>query len=119
MDGNERRREARGAISMCELQQALPGLDRDASHVSRPNRRRRVRKATNVRYDELPDVLTPRGAQAFLRLGRNAIYAALQDGRIRSVRLGQKFLIPKAALREFLGRDAEYRRAGIPVKGTT
>ena len=78
-----------------------------------------VRKATSVRYDELPDVLTPKEAQAFLRLGRNATYAALQDGRIRSVRLGQKFLIPKAALREFLDRDAEHPRAGIPVKGTT
>ena len=119
MDGKGRRREARDALAMRELQQTLPGLDRDAVHVRRPNQHRMVRKATSVRYDELPDVLTPKEAQAFLRLGRNAIYAALQGGKIRSVRVGQKFLIPKAALREFLDRDAEHPRAGIPVKGTT
>ena len=39
----------------------------------------------------------------FLRIGRDAIYKALQDGTIRSVRLGQKFIIPKPALRDFLG----------------
>lgn len=119
MDGRGRRREARHAIAMCELQQILPGLDRDAADARSPRQRSLARKATTVPYDELPDVVTPKEAQAFLRLGRNATYAALQDGRIRSVRHGQKFLIPKASLREFLDRDAEHPRAGIPVKGTT
>ena len=119
MDRNDRQREARDAVSARELQQMLPGLDRDAAQVKRPNRHRIVRKAISVRYDKLPDVLTPKEAQAFLRLGRNATYTALQDGRIRSIRHGQKFLIPKAALREFLDRDAEHPRAGIPVKGMT
>jgi|HubBroStandDraft_2_1064218.scaffolds.fasta_scaffold24301_3 excisionase family DNA binding protein len=119
MDRKDRQREARDAMSTRELQQALPGFDRDAAQVIRPNQHRMIRKAESVRYDELPDVLTSKEAQAFLRLGRNATYAALQDGRIRSVRHGQKFLIPKTALREFLDRDAEHPRAGIPVKGTT
>ena len=119
MDGKGRRRQAPDAMTMREPQQTLPGLDRDATGVRSPRQRPIVRRATTVRYDELPDVLTPREVQGFLRLGRNATYAALQDGRIRSVRLGQKFLIPKAALREFLDRDAEHSRAGIPVKGTT
>ncbi len=119
MDGKDRRWEARDAMSTRELQQTLPGLDRGPAQVRHPNQHRRVRKAASVRYDELPDVLTPKEAQAFLRLGRNATYAALQDGRIRSVRHGQKFLIPKTALREFLDRDAEHPRAGIPVEGTT
>ena len=118
MDGKGRRRGARAALTVRELQQTLPGLDRDVADVRNPEHDRIVRKPEITRYDHLPDVLTPQEARAFLRLGRNAIYAALQDGRIRSVRLGQKFLIPKAALREFLDRDAEYRRAGIPVKGT-
>lgn len=56
-----------------------------------------------IRYDELPDVLTPSDLQAYLPLGRDAIYAALRDGTIRSVRVGQKFIIPKSAVREFLG----------------
>lgn len=73
--------------------------------------------ATPPGFDDLPDVLTAREARAYLRLGRNALYTALQDGTIRSVRLGQKFLVPKAAVREFLDGVAEHRRAGIPVKG--
>lgn len=93
--------------------------DRDVADVRNPEHDGVVRKAKVICYDQLPDVLTPKEAQAFLRLGRNATYAALQDGRIRSVRVGQKFLIPKAALREFLDRGAEHSRAGIPVKGTT
>lgn len=117
MDGKGRRREARHAIAMCELQQILPGLDRDAADARSGRQRSLARKATTVRYDELPDVLTPKEVQAFLRLGRNATYAALQAGKIRSIRNGQKFLIPKGAVREFLDRDAEHPRAGIPVKG--
>ena len=120
MDAKGRRRGARDTMAAQELQQTLlPGFDRDAADARSIRQHPIVRKETAVRYDQLPDVLTPKEVQAFLRLGRNAIYAALQDGRIRSVRLGQKFLIPKAALREFVDRDAEHPGAGIPVKGMT
>jgi excisionase family DNA binding protein len=100
-------------------QQILPGIDRNAAGVRVGRSNPAFRKTRIIRYEDLPDVLTPKEAQVFLRLGRNAIYAALQDGRIRSVRYGQKFLVPKTALREFLDHDAEEPRAGIPVKGTT
>lgn len=70
-----------------------------------------------LHYDDLPDVLTAKDVQTYLRLGRNATYTALQDGTIRSVRIGQKFLVPKAALRELMGDDAKEPGAGIPVKG--
>jgi excisionase family DNA binding protein len=117
MDRDGRRGEVRDA--MREVQQILPGMDRDVACVRTGSSNPIARKTRVLRYDDLPEVLTPKEVQAFLRLGRNAVYAALQDGRIRSVRHGQKFLVPKTALREFLDRDAEHRRAGIPVKGTT
>jgi excisionase family DNA binding protein len=44
---------------------------------------------------------------AFLPMGRNAVYDALKAQAIKSVRVGQKFLITKAALREFLGGSVE------------
>lgn len=119
MDGKRRQRKTRNTMTARALQQTLPGLDRAAAAVRSPRQHPVTRKATMVRYDELADVLTPKEVQQFLRLGRNAIYAALQDGRIRSIRHGQKFLIPKGALRDFLDRDAEQPHAGIPVKGTT
>jgi hypothetical protein len=59
------------------------------------------------RFAELPDVLTPRDLIAFLPIGRNAVYDALRTRAIKSVRVGQKLLITKAALREFLGGNIE------------
>jgi excisionase family DNA binding protein len=119
MDRKGRRQGTRAAMNMRELQQILPGLEGGAVGARSSRQHPIAQKATTIGYDQLPDVLAPKEAQAFLRPGRNAAYAALQDGRIRSIRHGQKFLIPKAALREFLERDAEHPRAGIPVKGMT
>jgi excisionase family DNA binding protein len=58
-------------------------------------------------FAELPDVLTPQDLIAFLPIGRNAVYDALKTQKIKSVRVGQKFLITKSALREFLGGNVE------------
>jgi excisionase family DNA binding protein len=60
-----------------------------------------------ARFADLPDILTPRDLMAFLRIGRNAVYDALKRQSIKSVRVGQKLLITKAALREFLGGSVE------------
>jgi excisionase family DNA binding protein len=70
-----------------------------------------------IRFNDLPDVLTPGEAQSFLRLGRNAVYDLLKQGKIRSVRLGQKYLIPREAVRELLEGRVEDGGAGTPVKG--
>lgn len=59
------------------------------------------------RFADLPDILTPTELRAFLPIGRNAVYDALRSGAIKSIRLGQKLLIPKAAVREFLGGCVE------------
>jgi excisionase family DNA binding protein len=61
-----------------------------------------------TRFEDLPDVCEPRHLRAFLpTIGRDAIYTLLREQKIRNVRVGQKFLIPKAALREFLGGSIE------------
>jgi len=49
----------------------------------------------------------PQDLIKYLSIGRDSIYAALKSQAIRNVRLGQKFIIPKAALREFLGGAVE------------
>ena len=61
----------------------------------------------NTRFADLPDILTPHDLATFLPIGRNAIYDALKRQAIKNVRVGQKFLITKAALREFLGGMVE------------
>jgi excisionase family DNA binding protein len=70
------------------------------------NRDARFEKDT-PRFAELPDILTPRNLQEYLPLGRNAIYEMLQDQTIRNIRVGQKFLIPKTALGEFIDMGVE------------
>ena len=70
-----------------------------------------------IRFSDLPDVLTPGEVRSFLRLGRNATYDLLKDGTLRSVRLGQKYLIPREAVRELLDASGERGRTGTPVKG--
>jgi excisionase family DNA binding protein len=63
--------------------------------------------AQSMRFEDLPELLTPKDLTEYLPLGRDAIYEALKSQTIRNVRVGQKFIIPKAALREFLGGAVE------------
>jgi excisionase family DNA binding protein len=67
--------------------------------------------------DDLPDLLTVKELQEFLRLGRNRTYALLKSRAIPSIRLGQKFLVPRQGVREFLARSGEPVATGTPVKG--
>ncbi len=55
------------------------------------------------RFADLPDIVTPAEVIAFLPIGRNSVYDLLKSGAIKSVRIGQKYLIWKAALGEYLG----------------
>jgi excisionase family DNA binding protein len=63
--------------------------------------------ANTLRFAELPEILSPKELIEYLPLGRDAIYSALKSQAIRNVRIGQKFLVTKAALREFLGGNVE------------
>ena len=55
---------------------------------------------TPPRYDDLPDLLTPDDARAFLQVSRNQIYHLLKTQAIHSVRFGRLIRIPKALLME-------------------
>jgi excisionase family DNA binding protein len=59
------------------------------------------------RFEELPEILTPQDLIEYLPIGRDVVYAALKSQSIPNVRLGQKFMVTKAALREFLGGAVE------------
>jgi excisionase family DNA binding protein len=72
-----------------------------------------------IHFEDLPDVLTRKELQTYLRLGRNATYDLLNNGTIPSVRVNQKFLIPKRGVRDFLTQATESVGTGTPVKGKT
>lgn len=50
------------------------------------------------RYDELPDLVTPEEARAFLRIGRHTVYDLIKSGALPSVRFGKLIRVSKAAL---------------------
>jgi len=65
--------------------------------------------------------LTPDQARAeyFPQMGRAAFYAALRRKELPSLRLGRKFLIPRAAIEKFLencgsSRDREPAGTALP-----
>jgi excisionase family DNA binding protein len=51
---------------------------------------------------DAPDVLTVQEAARLARVGRNAMYEAVQRGDVWSARIGRSIRIPKAALVAFL-----------------
>ncbi len=56
---------------------------------------------------EAPDrLLNIATAAAMLSLGRTAVYAELQAGRLRSVKVGRRRLVPAAAVAEFIAERA-------------
>lgn len=49
-----------------------------------------------------PDVLTVQEAGEVLRIGRTTMYRLVQNGRVQSVKIGRKVLIPRVFLQNFL-----------------
>ena len=53
--------------------------------------------------ENAPDVLNVDELAVLLRVGRSAAYELLRSGRLRSVKIGNRIIITKNALRCFLG----------------
>ena len=54
------------------------------------------------RFADLPDMVTPEQASAFLQASRNGIYLLINTGKIKHVKFGRLIRIPKNAL---VGRE--------------
>jgi excisionase family DNA binding protein len=52
-----------------------------------------------------PLAVSPRKAAAYLDVGHDAIYQLIGQGRLRSVKLGRRRLIPLAELERFLADE--------------
>lgn len=60
------------------------------------NRKRHHRKT------RLPATYTPGELAVVLGISRNGVYSALRTGTIPNVRIGRRFVIPRAAVQEWL-----------------
>lgn len=58
------------------------------------------------------DVLLPEDVQKILQTGRNTVYAYLSEGKIRSLKIGGKYRIPKLYLLEFIYPDKDFATEG-------
>jgi excisionase family DNA binding protein len=61
-----------------------------------------------------PLVLSVEEAAELLGLSRGSAYAAVRCGEIPAVRVGRRWLVPRARLLELLGQPQETREAGLP-----
>lgn len=53
-------------------------------------------------FDEYPDVLTVQDVMRALDIGRNKAYYLLKNNTIKSIKIGNKYRIPKQYLIEFV-----------------
>ena len=54
-----------------------------------------------------PEVLTVPEAAKILRIGKNKAYELIKNGKLSSIQLGRKTIIPKACLIDFLINDEQ------------
>lgn len=59
--------------------------------------------------DGYNDILLPEDVQKILQIGRNTVYNYLAEGKIRSMRIGGKYRIPKLYLLQFIYPDIDIR----------
>ena len=59
-----------------------------------------------VSVECLPLALTVPEASEVLRVGRTVAYELVRCGRLRSIRIGKKIIVPRDAICEFLGMTA-------------
>lgn len=60
--------------------------------------------STNIctMFQDYRDVVTIGEVQQMLRIGRNAVYTLLKEQKIKNVRIGKKYIIPKKSVINFL-----------------
>ncbi len=63
-----------------------------------------------VRLEDCPDAVDPEVARRVIGVGRNKIYDMLREGALLSRRVGRKYIIPRAALEQFI--------AVVPIPAT-
>jgi excisionase family DNA binding protein len=62
-----------------------------------------------------PLVMSVEEAAELLGLSRGAAYQGVRSGDIPALRVGRRWLVPRARLLELLGEPQEMREAGFPA----
>ena len=57
---------------------------------------------TAIIVNEYPDVVSPEDVQHLLHMGRNSVYKLLKEEKIKSIKVGKKYIIPKKSVIRFI-----------------
>ena len=60
-------------------------------------------------FDHYPDILNANDVQEILSVGKDTIYRLLENGDIKSIRIGRIYKIPKIYLEEFIKEETSKR----------
>ena len=53
-------------------------------------------------FEDYPDILSPEEAAEALRIGENAIYELLNEGKLKAYKNGRTWRVPKEAVKEYV-----------------
>lgn len=56
----------------------------------------------NKLINDYPDVLSVKDLQSILRIGRSATYTLLRENKIKTLKVGNRYIIPKQSVIDFL-----------------
>lgn len=56
-------------------------------------------------FSEYPDVVSPEDVQHMLHMGRNSVYKLLKEEKIKSIKVGKKYIIPKKSVIRFIDNN--------------
>ncbi len=59
----------------------------------------------NDLLNDYNDILLPQDLQKILKIGRSSVYSYLANGTIKSIKIANKYRIPKSFLLEFLNNS--------------
>jgi len=64
----------------------------------------RGKKGTTPRMN-VPMAMSPRDAARAIGISRSTLYRLIQQGRVRTVKIGRRTLVPTSALAELINED--------------
>ena len=76
--------------------------------IEKGNNQHMIKRSVFAYFEKEPDVMKVSDIVKVLRCSKNTVYELLKNGRIESIKIGRRILIPKTALVEFIVNEENY-----------
>ncbi len=54
--------------------------------------------------ETINDILTVKDVCKVMKMGKNTVYSILKNGKLKSIRIGKKYYVPKLFLNDFINK---------------